>query len=265
MIMKTNQMRNAECEMRNAYNFAHANPLRTPSTLRSMATAEDGHSALRTSAFTLVELLVVISIIAVLAAFIFPAMGVIQKNKFITRTKAEMGQLAGAIDSYKDAWGFYPPDNPGSSPLGMVNQLFYELVGTTNTASGTFQTLDGTSTVTSSASGIAPFGPGVSGFVNCSKQGADEQAKGGRNFLREYRPAQIAAYNSANLLVASVGGPDQTYAPLAGSTANPWRYISTSPPNNPGSYDLWVQLTISGKKYLISNWTKQVQVNNPLP
>ena len=42
--------------------------------------------------FTLIELLVVISIIAVLAAFIFPAMGVIQKNKFITRTKAEMYQ-----------------------------------------------------------------------------------------------------------------------------------------------------------------------------
>jgi prepilin-type N-terminal cleavage/methylation domain-containing protein len=216
------------------------------------------------NAFTLIELLVVISIIALLAAFIFPVMAVIEKNKFITRTKAEMGQVAGAIDSYKDAWGFYPPDNPGSNPLGMVNQLFYELVGTTNIPPTTFQTLDGSSTVTSGTL-TTVFG-GVSGFVNCSKPGADEQAKGGRNFLHEYRPGQITSYNNVTLLVASVGGPDAAYAPLLpGSTANPWRYISTNPPNNPGSYDLWVQLTISGKTYLICNWTKQVQVNNPLP
>ena len=46
---------------------------------------------------------------------------------------------------------------------------------------------------------------------------------------------------------------------------NPWRYNSSSPTNNPGSYDLWVQLSIGGKTNLICNWSKQVQINNPLP
>jgi prepilin-type N-terminal cleavage/methylation domain-containing protein len=249
--MKTNQMRNAECGMRNVNNFAHANPLRTP------------HSALRTSAFTLVELLTVIAIIAALAAFIFPVMSVIEKNKFITRSRAEMSQVAGAIDSYKDAWGFYPPDNPGN-PL--LNQLYYELVGTTNTLSSpaTFQTLDGSSTVTSGTL-TSTFG-GVSAFVNCSKLGAGEQAAGGRNFLHEYRQNQTAPYNNnVTLLVASVGGPDPNYQPLGPPDLNPWRYISSNPTNNPGSYDLWVQLSISGKKYLVCNWNNQAQINNPLP
>ena len=213
--------------------------------------------------FTLVELLTVIAIIAALAAFIFPVMGVIEKNKFITRSKAEMLQVAGAIDSYKDAWGFYPPDNPGN-PL--LNQLYYELVGTTNTSSSpaTFQTLDGSSTVTSGTLNTV-FGSGVSAFVNCSKPGAGEQAAGGRNFLHEYRPGQTASYNGVTLLVTSAGGPDPNYQPLGSPDLNPWRYISSNPTNNPGSYDLWVQLSISGKKYLVCNWSKQVQINNPLP
>jgi prepilin-type N-terminal cleavage/methylation domain-containing protein len=248
--MKTNQMRNAECGMRNADNFAHANPLRT------------SHFALCTSAFTLVELLTVIAIIAALAAFIFPVMGVIEKNKFITRSRAEMLQVAGAIDSYKDAWGFYPPDNPGN-PL--LNQLYYELVGTTNTAPGAFQTLDGSSTVNSGTLSSVFVPSGVSAFVNCSKPGAGEQSAGGRNFLHEYRQNQTAPYKNVTLLVASAGGPDPNYQPLGSSDLNPWRYISSSPPNNPGSYDLWVQLSISGKKYLVCNWNNQAQVNNPLP
>ncbi len=46
---------------------------------------------------------------------------------------------------------------------------------------------------------------------------------------------------------------------------NPWRYNSANPTNNPGSYDLYIQLRIAAKNYLICNWSKQVQINNPLP
>jgi hypothetical protein len=67
------------------------------------------------------------------------------------------------------------------------------------------------------------------------------------------------------ILITSVGGPDAAYQPLGGVDLNPWRYNSSSPTNNPGSYDLWVQLSIGGKTNLICNWSKQVQINNPLP
>src|SRR5438094_2100679 len=68
------------------------------------------------TAFTLVELLVVISIIAVLAAFTVPVLRSLKKTQVIKQTQAELAQLETAIDSYKAAYGFYPPSNP-SYPL----------------------------------------------------------------------------------------------------------------------------------------------------
>ena len=67
------------------------------------------------------------------------------------------------------------------------------------------------------------------------------------------------------LLVASAGGPDPTYQPLGMLDVNPWRYNSSNPTNNPGSYDLYVQLEMSRKSDLICNWDRQVQINSPLP
>ncbi len=45
---------------------------------------------------------------------------------------------------------------------------------------------------------------------------------------------------------------------------NPWRYVCPGT-NNPGSYDLWIQLSIAGKTNLICNWSKQIQIGSPLP
>ena len=69
------------------------------------------------------------------------------------------------------------------------------------------------------------------------------------------------------MIITAVGGPDTTYHPLGASALgiNPWRYNSSNPTNNPGAYDLWIQLSISGKTNLICNWNKQVQYNSPLP
>jgi hypothetical protein len=50
-------------------------------------------------------------------------------------------------------------------------------------------------------------------------------------------------------LVTSIGGPDDAFTP------NPFRYNSVNPTNNPNSYDLWIDLVISGKPYRIGNWT----------
>ena len=69
------------------------------------------------------------------------------------------------------------------------------------------------------------------------------------------------------VLTTSVGGPDRGYTPLGAIDLNPWRYVSNSQnaTNNPGSYDLWVQLVMGRETNLICNWRKQVQINSPLP
>ena len=214
-------------------------------------------------AFTLVELLVVISIIGVLAAFTVPVLSAVKRHQYISQTRAEMGQLQAAIDSYHAAYGFYPPSNPNGL-LG--NQLYYELEGTyLDTTNGVFKTLDGGAQIPV-ASVATAFGLG--GFMNCNKAGANEDSQPARNFIHELKPNQTGSDTNngvgITILVGSVGGPDRTYQPLGAPNLNPWRYVSPGT-NNPTSYDLWIQLSMGGKQNLICNWSKEVQVNNPLP
>jgi len=215
--------------------------------------------------FTLVELLVVIAIIGILAGFTLPVLDTIKRRQLISHTQAEMGQLKAAIDSYHDAYGFYPPDNHNSPPNYAINQLYYELMGVANT-NGTFQTLDGRSKI-SGTDAQTYFG--VPGFMNCNKPGSSEDAPKARSFLVDLRTSQIGTNGTSpgNILYldASVGGPDEDYAPPGVLGLNPWRYNSSNPTNNPGGYELWVQLVINGKTNLVCNWNKEVQINNPLP
>jgi hypothetical protein len=64
------------------------------------------------------------------------------------------------------------------------------------------------------------------------------------------------------LLVGSIGWPANVTPPPvpAQPDINPWRYVSSKPTNNIGSYDLWMDLAIRGKTYRISNWSKNAQV-----
>ena len=230
------------------------------------------------SAFTLIELLVVISIIAVLAALILPVAGQVKRQAILHNAQAEMSQIETAIERYKSAYGFYPPDSAVKMSNTPINQLYYELVGTTNTAAPPanpdYEVLgDPSQQLTGGPGGQVSQVFGVSGFMNCNKYGGDESAAHGQDFLPDLKPRQIAEYltNSIapnvgfTMLVSSAGGPDPAYQPLGVQDANPWRYNSSNPTNNPGSYDLYIQLRIAGKTNLICNWTKQVQINNPLP
>jgi prepilin-type N-terminal cleavage/methylation domain-containing protein len=238
---------------------------------KTMKNEIKNNSAARRDAFTLIELLVVISIIAVLAGFSFPVLQAVKKRQYISKTQAEMGLLVTAIQRYHDSLGFYPPSNPNDP---MFSPLYFELLGTTiNSVSGNYQTLDGSAFI-STNSVTMQNGFGVSGFINCTKPGSAEDAPAAKPFVADLKPNQFGV-NITNsdkvvpgipvaLLLGTVGGPDPNYHPLNASGLNPWRYVSPGV-NNPNSYDLWIQLSISGKKYLICNWSSQVQINNPLP
>jgi len=217
----------------------------------------------RSAGFTLIELLVVISIIAVLAAFTIPVIGTVNRQKYRSAARAQLQSLETAIENYKSTYGFYPPDNP-NNPL--VNQLYYELSGMTSPVSGTFQTLDGLETFTSANLNTA-FGVGA--IMNCSKGAGGEDSRAAQNFLTHLNSNSRQTYTNGvavTLLASSVGGPDANYLPLSGSTVNPWRYRSSGTlTNNPGSYELWIQLSISGKTNCICNWNSKEQINNGLP
>jgi prepilin-type N-terminal cleavage/methylation domain-containing protein len=228
-------------------------------------------------AFTLIELLVVILIMATLAALLLPVISGVKKRQYIYNAQAEMAKLETAIDRYKAAYGFYPPANHRTQPnQALINQLYYELVGTINTGtidSPTYQTLDRSlpAALSGGSGNDVENAFGVGGFMNSSKPNGGEDASVAKNFLPDLKPNQIWSQFTNNtilikLIVCSAGGPDDGYQPLGTGTIglNPWRYVCPGT-NNPGSYDLWVQLSISGKTNLICNWSKQVQTDSPLP
>lgn len=74
-------------------------------------------SASRTSGFTLLEVLTVITIISLLAAMTYPIMGWVQEKQRIVRAKADIDALVMALDRYKVMLGTYPIFDPGSNDL----------------------------------------------------------------------------------------------------------------------------------------------------
>ena len=233
------------------------------------------HSPFVIPGFTLVELLTVISIIGVLVAFTIPVLRGIKINQYRNNARAEMNQLETAIERYKAAYGFYPPDNQLSSGTPLVNQLYFELLGTTATNNGStvsYQSLDDPTIKLTSSDVSTIFG--VSGFMNCTRPGSAEDTRPAQDFLPNLRSAQISPSmtnrepDGFKILISAVGGPDTTYNPLGLNGAggiNPWRYNSSNPTNNPGAYDLWIQLSINGRTNLICNWSKSVQLDRTLP
>ena len=82
-------------------------------------------------AFTIIELLVVISIIITLAALILGTVGYVQKKGARSRAEAEIAALSAALESYKADTGAYPTDSnateqvdPGASPVPNKASLY---------------------------------------------------------------------------------------------------------------------------------------------
>ena len=221
-------------------------------------------------AFTLIELLVVIAIMAIIAAFILPVTGAIKRQQYLKTARAEMDQIATALDNYKAKYGAYPPSNPNLSPL--YNMLYYELSGVThNTANSSYTTLDSACTIPDGSSGpgystaFSAGGSSIGGIINCTKGGAEDGTIA-KNFLPSLKqnrygtsitPGGVQITN----LVTSVRGPDANYTPLGAlyPDVNPFRYIYPGT-NNPSSYDLWIDLKISGKTNRISNCSTKPQI-----
>ena len=229
-----------------------------PISARQVDAVNHPHLPRTRPAFTLIEVLVVIAIIGVLAALTLGVLVPMKVKQQISVTQAELAQMQAAMERYKSTTGVYPPDNPGDP---VINQLYYELTGTTyDPVNKVFKTLDGSTSI-NAADLSATFG--VTGFVNCAMKDGDPPA---RSYLSDLRPNQIGTFTvngaTVKLLVGSVGWPANISPPpvSAQPEINPWRYVSSKPTNNIGSYDLWMDLAIRGKTYRISNWSRNAQI-----
>ena len=88
-------------------NFVTPSSLDIRSPRRSPAKA--GASSFRAGgAFTIIELLVVITIIIILAGLILSTAGYVQKKGARSRAEAEIAAISAALESYKSENGIYP-------------------------------------------------------------------------------------------------------------------------------------------------------------
>jgi len=225
------------------------------------------------AAFTLIEVLVVIAVIGIIAALILPAAGGIKASMMRKKAQSELSQVVLAIEAYKDKYGHYPPDVPAASPKWpWVNQLYYELMGT-KLVNGEIETLDGSSriadtdTAFSGVYGMLAGRPAIRGFLNCTRTANADDAPAAKTFLAQIKPTQYGETTPGSgirLLTCSVQWPlNHTFQPVSGNHGlNPWRYVSSNPTNNPGAFDLWVDILVGGKTNRISNWSKSPQIVN---
>lgn len=81
--------------------------------------------------FTLVELLVVVTVIAILAGLVLGVAGQIQNKSARARAETEITAISNALESYKAEYGFYPSN---SSPGLQGAQVLYQSLCTTDQA-----------------------------------------------------------------------------------------------------------------------------------
>ena len=229
-------------------------------------------------AFTLIELLVVISIIALLAGLVVglaPQVGVRIRE---AKVKTELADIVTAIETYKAKFGIYPPDN--YDPVArtnnpVLNGLYYELTGVivSNTGpTGYFVLPDDAQVQITSATVNQYFGR--DGFVNSAIR--EQRRRLLHHKFAEGQHAEIFPTTTTpgytKLEVLAVGFSSDASGkkgsgfqwplniPVAehpvplNKGLNPWRYVSSNPTNNPGTFDLWAEIIVKGQKKIIGNW-----------
>lgn len=233
-------------------------------------------SVRRAAAFTLIELLTVIAIIAVLAGLLVGLAPIATTRIREARLKGELNDLVTSIEAYKAKYGVYPPDSYNADKNevdAVVNPLYYELTGMVVVNSGDtgyFETVDD----------ATRFLPATAqqyfhrdGFLNAATR--DRFRRLFRHTFKASQHASVlrtAGAGTKNAEVLTVGfAVDATGKKNAGFAwplndarypqpvptnpgLNPWRYVSTNPTNNPGTFDLWAEVIVRGQKKIYGNW-----------
>jgi hypothetical protein len=160
--------------------------------------------------------------------------------------------LVSAIEAYKAHFGVYPADHVVSrQPLvvnAVDNPLLYELAGViyepTNKMFrlGTLEPAD--------AKFVKEFFQ-CDGFKNCGER-PDQITR----FLTTRPLPARQLHDDPDVFVLGSTIPNEGFAPEVASAfkVSSWRYVSSSPTNNPGRFDLWIEVDTKSRTVVLGNW-----------
>jgi hypothetical protein len=168
-------------------------------------------------------------------------------------TARELQTLMRAIEAYKSSLGCYPPDhvisrNPPRVDV-VTNALLYELLGTVHDRTNEVFYLEHLPAIRGRL--VRRFFD-VDSFKNCA-----ERPELVKPFIRmsEIRSTLGVSSKPDVALLAffpAWEGIEPELTQEIGLAS--WRYNATAPVHNPGSYDLWIEVPVSGTKVVVGNW-----------
>jgi prepilin-type N-terminal cleavage/methylation domain-containing protein len=185
------------------------------------------------AAFTLIELLTVIAIIAILASLMIAAFRMATPSKIRNRAAAEMASLSTLIESYNSKKGFYPADtnrdltDPAHNNYLITNipiMLYYELVGSNPPTA-------------------------IPGGMPTLINSGDERQVFHRN-LKETgnKNSSVSELRGIKFLGIPIKSPDSPDFAF-------WRYDSSSTNrHHPEGFDLWIEVLVNGQRERVANW-----------
>jgi prepilin-type N-terminal cleavage/methylation domain-containing protein len=209
-------------------------------------------------AFTLIELLVVIAIIAILAGITFPVFKGVMLKRAKAGVKAQLTEIETHILEYYADYNSYPLDNTNNNA---IHPLYYELVGTTYVpgAGPGFPRYDTATENITEAAVRTEFNQ--DGLRNVTHDPNDPGAPKSKNYFPKLNSDRVRNLDTGvrllRVLVKDVDANMLTDA--SGYLFNPVRYVSTSPTNSQGRFDLWAEFEVGGVRVRVSNWE-----NNPV-
>lgn len=162
--------------------------------------------------------------------------------------------IVSGIEAYHQHFGSYPPDHVlRRQPLTVDvvnNPLLYELVGVVLDPTNQLFVLPGLESA--EAAYVKEFFH-CDGFKNCAERQEKVQ-----HFLPADRITVRQLHDDPDVFVLGPAWPtgevNVDADVLYGIEISPWRYVSSAPTNNPGRFDLWIEINANGKKTTIGNW-----------